>query len=214
MTREDAIVQLNFMIENMPKEPPTECDNIEEWLDTDKDIRNALEMAIDTLKQETVSRDSYENEYFLRKRFEVKIAKLEKAIQALQQEPSEDVKQATDIDKVLATIDFERKWLWEAGYNASNVDTALKSIEHDLRKCNSENPYKWVPASERLPRQNEYVGNVCKYYLIQDEFGDMQVATYTNNGWIPINTTDVLEADVIAWCSLPKSYQEEKENEE
>ena len=55
------------------------------------------------------------------------------AIEALKQEPSEGIKH--DIDKVLATIDFERTWLYEAGYNASNVDIALESIEHDLRRA-------------------------------------------------------------------------------
>lgn len=53
MTREEAIEQLNFMIETIPKEPSAECDSIKEWLDTDKDIRNALEMAIKALEQES-----------------------------------------------------------------------------------------------------------------------------------------------------------------
>lgn len=44
------------------------------------------------------------------------------------------LKQAPDIDKVIATIDFEEKWLLEAGYNASNINTAFRSIKHDLRK--------------------------------------------------------------------------------
>jgi hypothetical protein len=52
MTREEAIEQLNFMIETIPKEPSAECDSIKEWLDTDKDIRNALEMAINALERE------------------------------------------------------------------------------------------------------------------------------------------------------------------
>lgn len=46
----------------------------------------------------------------------------------------EALEQAPDIDKVLATIDFEEKWLLEAGYNCSNVNTAFRSIKHDLRK--------------------------------------------------------------------------------
>lgn len=50
MTREEAIEQLNFIKQNMPKEPPTGCDYIKEWLDTDKDIRNALDMAIKSLE--------------------------------------------------------------------------------------------------------------------------------------------------------------------
>lgn len=46
----------------------------------------------------------------------------------------EALEQAPDIDKVIARIDFERKWLSDAGYNASNVNTAFRSIKHDLRK--------------------------------------------------------------------------------
>lgn len=44
------------------------------------------------------------------------------------------LKQAPDIDKILDTIDWEEKWLLEAGYNCSNVNTAFRSIKHDLRK--------------------------------------------------------------------------------
>lgn len=50
----------------------------------------------------------------------------EEIIKALEQKP--------DIDKVIATIDFEEKWLLEVGYNCSNVNTAFRSIKHDLRK--------------------------------------------------------------------------------
>lgn len=38
------------------------------------------------------------------------------------------------IDKILDTIDFEEKWLLETGYNCSNVNTAFRSIKHDLKK--------------------------------------------------------------------------------
>lgn len=70
---------------------------------------------------------------------------------------------------------------------------------------------KWISTSEKLPRKNEHVGNVDKHYLIQDEFGDMQVAAYTNRGWIPIHTIGAFEYDVVAWQPLPMSYEEEKE---
>lgn len=46
----------------------------------------------------------------------------------------EALEQAPNIDKVMATIDFEEKWLSDAGYNASNINTAFRSIKHDLRK--------------------------------------------------------------------------------
>ncbi len=48
------------------------------------------EEIIKALRQDTVSRESYEHEYFLRKEFEGKIAKLEKTIEELEQEQHED----------------------------------------------------------------------------------------------------------------------------
>lgn len=52
MTREEAIEQLKFMRESIPKEPPTYCDHIEEWLDTNKDIKDTLDMAIEALEKQ------------------------------------------------------------------------------------------------------------------------------------------------------------------
>ena len=46
-------------------------------------VNTALDMAIIALEQETVSKESYEHEYFLRKEYEEKIAKLEKTIETL-----------------------------------------------------------------------------------------------------------------------------------
>ena len=51
---------------------------------------------------------------------------LKKGIEALEQEHN--------IDKIIDTIDWEEKWLLEAGYNYSNVNIAFRSIKHDLRK--------------------------------------------------------------------------------
>ena len=68
MTKEEAIGQLKFMLEQMPKEPPLECDYIEEWLDTNKDIRNALDMAIKTLGcepcEDVISRETASDAIF------------------------------------------------------------------------------------------------------------------------------------------------------
>lgn len=46
----------------------------------------------------------------------------------------EALEQAPDIEKVIDTINFEEKWLLDAGYSCSNVNTAFRSIKHDLRK--------------------------------------------------------------------------------
>ena len=70
---------------------------------------------------------------------------------------------------------------------------------------------EWIPCSERLPKPNELVDNVRKYYLIQDEYGDMHVASYLRNGWISIDSFYTLEDDVIAWMPLPEPYKAESE---
>ena len=68
----------------------------------------------------------------------------------------------------------------------------------------------WIPCNVRLPKQNEYIGNVCKYYLVQDEYEDMYVARYTSDGWISIDS--ILQDNIVAWMPLPKRYEYEGDN--
>lgn len=68
----------------------------------------------------------------------------------------------------------------------------------------------WISTNDNLPEKNEYVNHVCKYYLIQDEYGDMHVAHYTGHGWISIETFRVIESDVVAWMPLPNVYKSER----
>lgn len=82
----------------------------------------------------------------------------------------------------------------DAHYDA--LQMAIKALEQ-----------KWIPCDVRIPRQNEFVDNVRKCYLIQDEYGDMYVASYTNTGWIPINGLLTLNEEVIAWQPLPERYK-------
>lgn len=70
---------------------------------------------------------------------------------------------------------------------------------------------RWVPVSEKLPKENEYIGDVCKYYLIQDEYGDMHVAHLSNVGWIPMDSLKAIGNEVTAWMPLPEPYSKEKE---
>ena len=70
---------------------------------------------------------------------------------------------------------------------------------------------EWIPCDVRLPKQNEYIGNVCKYYLVQDKYDDMYVARYTECGWNPIDTLFFLD-DVVAWRPLPERYEYEGDN--
>ena len=87
--------------------------------------------------------------------------------------------------------------------------------KNSLRHLPSVTPARkkeeWIPCDEKLPKPNELVDNVRKYYLIQDEYGDMHVASYLRNGWISIDSFYTLEDDVVAWIPLPEPYKEESE---
>lgn len=89
--------------------------------------------------------------------------------------------------------------------DADALVTAIKAIEQEPR---------WISCNKKMPKENEYVDNVCKYYLIQDEYGDMHVAHYTHVGWIPIDSLSALGDNVVAWMPLPEPYKAEMEREE
>lgn len=90
-------------------------------------------------------------------------------------------------------------------------DIKEKSKADFMALCADENTNEWIPCSERLPEENEYVGDVCKYYLIQDEYGDMYVAHLSSVGWIPINSLKAISDEVIAWQPSPQPYRAESE---
>ena len=64
---------------------------------------------------------------------------------------------------------------------------------------------RWIPVSERLPKPDEYVGNVAKYYLVQNVYGDMLVARYTHSEyWEQIYQLKPVADEIVAWMPLPK----------
>jgi len=71
---------------------------------------------------------------------------------------------------------------------------------------------KWIPCSERLPKADEYNGDVAKYYLVQNEHGDMLVARYTHSDyWEGIYQLKPISDEIVAWMPLPELYKEESE---
>lgn len=74
---------------------------------------------------------------------------------------------------------------------------------------------RWISVSERLPKADEYVGNVAKYYLVQNEFGDMMVARYTHSEyWVQMYQLKPIANEIIAWCELPEPFKSESKEEE
>lgn len=101
-----------------------------------------------------------------------------------------------------ALIEKCGEWYTEEGPEEGFIGT-LKQL---LDKQPTVNP--WIPCSERLPKENECVGNVWKYHLIQDEYEDMHVAHLSSRGWETIESFKALECDVVAWMPLPEPYKE------
>ena len=116
----------------------------------------------------------------------------------LEQEPCEDAISRSETIKYLNT---NMAWYNEDGEMADG-DERLKAITSLINGVPSVTPVRgkdqWIPCSERMPKQNEYVDHVCKYYLIQDEYEDMYVAHYTTIGWIPIDSLYVIKTKVVA----------------
>lgn len=127
------------------------------------------------------------------------------AVEALKREPCEDCisRQAVlDMSLDMSEIDGEH---FTEPYMVVNVE--------DIQKLPSVHPTQgWIPVSEKLPKAGEYVGDVDKYYLVQNEYGDMLVARYTHSEyWEQIYQHKPYADEIVAWCELPQPYIEDKE---
>lgn len=74
---------------------------------------------------------------------------------------------------------------------------------------------EWIPVSKRLPKPGELDGDVDKYYLVQNEHGDMMVARYTHSEyWEQIFQTTPIADEIVAWMPLPEEYVADSEVKE
>lgn len=79
---------------------------------------------------------------------------------------------------------------------------------------------RWIPVTERLPKPNEKdEDGIQKYYLIQNEFGDMMVAAYREKNlgdtwWEQMYVYKPIADKVIAYMPLPKLYRKESDDGE
>lgn len=96
---------------------------------------------------------------------------------------------------------FERNTYFVGEYHTAR-DMAIEALEQT----------RWIPVSERLPIAGEYVGDVAKYYLVQNEYGDMLVARYTHSEyWEQIYQMKPIADEIVAWMPLPEPYKAESE---
>ena len=123
---------------------------------------------------------------------------IKEAIKALEKEPCEDA--------------ISRKAVKELFQEGSVMGMYYFLGIDELPSITSKKE-EWISCDEKLPKPNELADNVRKYYLIQDEYGDMHVASYTKKGWHPIESLFFLD-DVVAWIPLPEPYKAEMERAE
>lgn len=189
MTKEEAIDQLKFMLEIKPKEPPEGCDYIEEWLDTDKEIRNALEMAIEALKQ-APCKDSISREAVF--------------------ETIDDCNSDGLKGIFCSYVDGEKfkKYIKELP-SVIPKGVTVTDFADKCRECGKMRNGKWILVSERLPENGELVLFSTKTGRIfeggfYDDKTDLQWYAFRNREFVCNNV-------VTAWQPLPEPYQEEKE---
>ena len=70
----------------------------------------------------------------------------------------------------------------------------------------------WIPVTERLPKPNEYENDVRKYYLVQNEYGDMMVCSWNGRYWEQMYCNTPVKDKVVAWMPLPKMWEGEKDD--
>ena len=105
---------------------------------------------------------------------------------------------------------------WIAEFELEDGDTMPKHM--DLNYMGAKIDFHcrpmWIPCSEKLPKKGEYDGDVAKYYLVQNEYGDMLVARYTHSEyWEQIYQLKPIADEIIAWCELPQPYTESEVEE-
>lgn len=128
---------------------------------------------------------------------------LQFAIEALEQEPCEDAISRQAVLDGLASI---AKAKVKSDAQKSLMGRVMFFTEH-LPSVKPQEP-KWIPVSERLPIAGEYVGDVAKYYLVQNEYGDMLVARYTHSEyWEQIYQMKPIADEIVAWMPLPEPYK-------
>ena len=66
----------------------------------------------------------------------------------------------------------------------------------------------WIPVTERLPKAYEQnKDGVRRYYLVQNEYGDMMVCSWNGLDWEQMYQYKPIQEKVVAWMPLPESYK-------
>ena len=203
MTVQEAKEYLEYMLEMMADEPPTnltDIRDIKEWEDEHSKVRNTLEISlssleeveqyralgtVEELKEALMKVSVYEQIKWER---DIAISQLEEIGISLGQK-MDDIKEAREKQK------SRREWYQKGYQDGLNAD-------------------KWISCEERLPELDEGMEyfKQSKEYLVTvqwwDEETNVDIGWYNQNGmW----SNDSKNCKVIAWLpiALPQPYKKE-----
>ena len=100
--------------------------------------------------------------------------------------------------KGLQTEAYERGW-----------NDAIDAIVENAETADVVEAPRWVPVTERLPNANEKNNRVRRYYLVQNEYSDMMVASWNGVVWEQMYQYRPIEDKVVAWMPLPEPWKGE-----
>ena len=120
----------------------------------------------------------------------------------------EDAVSRADVDILIE----EAQTAWLRG----DILLMYPALKKGLQKVPPVTPKQpgWIPVTERLPKPNEYENDVRKYYLVQNEHGDMMVCSWHGSFWMQMYRNTHVEDKVVAWMSLPTPYREGGQDEQ
>ncbi len=82
----------------------------------------------------------------------------------------------------------------------------------EILEIHNEEKTRWIPCIERLPeqdRKDEAENDIA--YLVQTEWGVFFTATYDGENWCHVDSSILVDSDVVAWMPLPEPYKQEAE---
>jgi hypothetical protein len=103
---------------------------------------------------------------------------------------------------------MEAVWKPQVKPNELIFDALKRAIESEINNLPSaDRPQEWIPCSERLPSEKDYIGDVVIWCTDKSIVG---VGWYyeSTKSWATIDDTFLpILGEVIAWMPLPKPWK-------
>lgn len=218
MTRKEAASKIEYIIDN--------GQDYGYWTDAQK---KALYMAIEAMEQETVSRETYEYEFNLRKMFEMKVFELENKMA----EPSEDcISRQMAID-VLETVGYDFSDSELSEIELEEVCEVVGDVKQDMinrikRMTSAQPEQRWIPFTTR-PLTEEEKEMYSEWDSILDgklpDDGQrilvsvsvhghehVQYDEFYTDDWCYLDSGYEIGTEAVAWMPLPEPYKESDTN--